>query len=402
MPGGAPATWKGPMLVLAILLGGCATRPFEQPPGLDVDLLRQRAETVVENDVRVSATIPSREELDAIFGIELSSRGIQPVWLEIENRSERRFNFLRTGLDPEYFSPREVAFAFYGSLSEEGRRDLDRHLERLSFENPVDPHSTVSGFVFANEDRETKFVGVDLVGRGWSAHLSLLVPLPDRSLSEGHVARIEAVVSESEPVRVDEESELRTLLEKLPCCAADAHGNQAGPLNLVLVGDMEVVGPALVRRHFRYTPMSPLYVFGRAQDLSGRKSDRWVAAQPHALRLWITNIRFQQKPVWIGQIITPLGGRFANTDKAPFVIDPDVDAARIDLVQDAIYSQLVSEIGFVVGAGAVSRSSPRMLPGGSRYHTDGLRAVMIFDGDPVSISEIGFLGWESLADHEGK
>jgi hypothetical protein len=389
------------VILLTVLAGGCATGKFEPPAEFDVGTLRERAKTVVEDDIRVSAVIPSRDESNTIFGIDLSSKGIQPLWLEIENDTDRQLHFLRTGLDPEYFSPREVAFAFAGSFSDEAKQKLAWHLERLAFENPVNPRSSDSGFVYTYEDRETKFVSIDLLSRGWSSHLVLLVPAPDRLLADDPVARVRSMLSESKPVHVENESELRTLLENMPCCTANEDGARAGPLNVVLIADLGALGPALVRRHYRYTPMSPLYVFGRPQDVSLKKADSWVAAQPHELRIWLTDILFRDKPVWIGHIGTPPGGRFAGAernDPTP-TFDPGVDEVRIDLVQDAIFSQLLSEIGFVKGAGAVASSSPGTTPGASSYHTDGLRAVLIFETDPVSLTEIDIIGWESLADN---
>ncbi len=72
------------------------------------------------------------------------------------------------------------------------------------------------------------------------------------------------------------------------------------------------------------------------------------------------------------------------------------------MVQDAIYSQQVTEIGFVKGAGPVASSSPRTTPWGSTFYTDALRAVLIFDSDPVSLTEIEFMSWERLTDHYGQ
>jgi hypothetical protein len=389
------------MVCLVIFTSGCATSTFVRPAIVDPGALRQRAEIAVADDIRVSVAIPSREESMAILGIDLSEKKIQPVWLEIENNSDRPVYFLRTGLDPEYFSPREVAFAFFESMSDDGKKRLVQHIESLDFRDPIAPHSSVSGFIFTNEDQDTKFVSVDLLSRGSSSHLTLLVPIPERSLTEDHVAKIHGMIAEAKPLHVENESQLRSLLEKLPCCTASENGVQGEPLNVVLIGDLDAIGPALVRRHFRYTPVSPLYVFGRPQDLSAKKVGGWVATQPHVLRLWLTKIRFQGKLVWVGQISTPKGGRFAGatSDGSLPVIDPDVDEARNDLVQDLIYSQLVTEVGFVKGMGSVARSSPRTTPGGSIYHTDGLRAVLIFDSQPVSLTEIEFMSWERLADH---
>jgi len=83
-------------------------------------------------------------------------------------------------------------------------------------------------------------------------------------------------------------------------------------------------------------------------------------------------------------------------------IDSFVDEARNDLIQDVIYSQCLVKMGFVKGVGRVIASIPQKLPSGATYHTDGLRAVLMFEQRPVSLSEIEFLGWERLVDHYGQ
>ena len=132
------------------------------------------------------------------------------------------------------------------------------------------------------------------------------------------------------------------------------------------------------------------------QDLSGHKISRWVAPQPHTLRLWLTPLRYQDKPVWVGQVSTVLGGRFA-VGQGTRRIEPDVDEARNDVVQDLLYSQAVSKIGFVQGRGTVGalESAQTHTP----YPTDRLRAVLVFGRRAVSLAEIDFFDWESLIDH---
>ncbi len=66
------------VLCIALLMGACATT-FEAPaPISDVDdaALRERARTVVEDGVRVSAAVLSVEESKAIFGVDLAARHI--------------------------------------------------------------------------------------------------------------------------------------------------------------------------------------------------------------------------------------------------------------------------------------------------------------------------------------
>jgi hypothetical protein len=51
------------------------------------------------------------------------------------------------------------------------------------------------------------------------------------------------------------------------------------------------------------------------------------------------------------------------------------------------------------GAGSVSAAEPGQTPDGSSYHTDGLRTVLVFGGNAVSLAEVDFFDWERLVDH---
>lgn len=387
---------------LALLAGACAA-PFERPGSLDVSALRARATTEVDEGIRVSAAVPSAEESRAIFGVDLPAKGVEPVWLEIENGSSRRIWLLPTGLDPEYFSPREVSFGFHTWLSGDSNAALDEHLEYLNFESPVQPGATVSGFVYTNAERAAKVITVDVFSGGWATTVTMVVPIPGSETGAERLALVSMLTAEAR-VDVDDEGELRSLLEKLPCCTTDAAGEPAEPLNIVLIGELGEVAPAFQRRNFRYVPVEPRYVLGRVQDLSGDKQSLWVPGQPHVVRLWLTDMRFRGDPVWLGQVSTPLGGRFAEPagDATARPIEPDVDTARNDVVQDLMYSQMLAKLGFVKGVGRVSASSPRPAPGGGSYYTDGLRAVFLMGDDNSSLSEIGLFDWERLADHQNR
>ena len=65
----------------------------------------ERAVTQVKGEVRVTAAVMSKKETEQAFDLDLYDKGIQPVWLEIENKSTEDFWFVRRGLDPNYFSP---------------------------------------------------------------------------------------------------------------------------------------------------------------------------------------------------------------------------------------------------------------------------------------------------------
>jgi hypothetical protein len=387
------------MYIVMIIMACAAT--FERPGLFDDTSLRKRSQTIAEDSIRVSTTVPSPEESKAIFGIDLEKKKIQPLWLEIDNNTDQQIYFLPTGLDPEYFSPREVSFGFHRSFSKSANTQLDEHIESLGFRYIIDPHSTSSGFVFTNSDEGSKFVTVDLIGREWTKSFTLIVPTPDRKFSEDHYNRLSSMINSSELIEAEDDSRLRELLEQLPCCTSSKDNVPSEPLNIVLIGKIQDISPAFVRRNYRYRPVAPMYVFQRPQDVSISKRDRWVSPQPHVLRAWLTTIRFQNKPVWIGQVSTPLGGRFAHAtaDGKDADIEPFVDEARNDLVQDIIYSQSLVKMGFVKGVGRVMASTPQKIPRGATYHTDGLRAVLMFEDRSVSLSEIEFFGWERLVDH---
>jgi LssY C-terminus len=387
-------------LALLLLTGACAST-FERPAPFDDESLRARAVTRTDDGIRVSAAVPSRDESRSIFGVDLDQRGIQPLWLEIENGSERSVYFLPTGLDPEYFAPLEVAFLYGGPFRDEGKAALAEHLEALSFDSrsPIAPGETVSGFVYANRAAPSMMVQVDLIGREWSDSIGLVVPVPGTEAAQQRMAALSGLYTESDVVEIDDEPALHRALEELPCCAADQTGARGLPLNLVLIGKLDEWGPAFVRRNYRYAPASPWYVFGRVQDLSGHKVSRWAAPEPHTLRFWRTPLRYHGNPIWVGQVSTSLGGRFAAAGEGTQRIEPGVDEARNDVVQDLLYSQALAKIGFVKGAGSVSAAGPGQTPEGSSYHTDGLRTVLVFGGNAVSLAEVDFFDWERLVDH---
>lgn len=385
-------------LALLLLTTGCAAT-FERPAPVDEQPLRARAVSRTVNGIRVSAAVPSASEARSAFGVDLQEHGIQPLWLEIENGGKRTFYLLRTGLDPEYFAPQEVAFLYKGSFNDEGDAALGEHMEALSFNSrsAILPGETVSGYVYVNTTDPTMMVNVDLIGREWSDRIGLVVPVLGTEASQQRLAALKRLRAETEMMDISDEATLRSALEALPCCATDKTGDLGLPLNLVLIGELREWGPAFNRRNYRYATADPWYVFGRVQDLSGRKMSRWVPPQPQLLRIWLTPLRYRDQPVWVGQVSTRLGGRFAAPDENTQRIDPNFDAARNDVVQDLLYSQGVVKIGFVEGArprSGIEAPSTQAFSG-----NDGLRAVLVFSQEAVSLADIDFFDWERLVDH---
>ena len=143
-----------------------------------------------------------------------------------------------------------------------------------------------------------------------------------------------------------------------------------------------------------FSPMSPLYVYGRKQDVAIQRARSTIHMRNH-LRIWLSPMRFQGKPVWVGQISRDIGVRFTSKSSTltTHKIDPDVDEARNGLVSDLIYSQALVRFGFVKGVGKAPRNEPRQNLTGDPYYTDGLRVVLWFEDRPLSLTEVEFIDW---------
>ena len=92
---------------MALLLSACAT--FKKPAAINETPIQGRAQTKEANGIRASTALVGDEEARQIFGIDLSEKNIQALWLSIENNTDRPILLLPTAIDPEYYAPLEVA-----------------------------------------------------------------------------------------------------------------------------------------------------------------------------------------------------------------------------------------------------------------------------------------------------
>lgn len=107
---------------------------------------------------------------------------------------------------------------------------------------------------------------------------------------------------------------------------------------------------------------------------------------------------YQGQPNWIGQASSVQGGRFAKESREIQGTEPNVDEVRNNFLQDVLYSQAVAKTGFVKGGGGAAVAAAQATPARSADHTDGLRAVMAFTDEPVSLSDIELFDWKRLSD----
>jgi hypothetical protein len=407
--------WIVPLATLLLVMQGCSA--FTPQP-LEKVAFKDRAKSSVNGNVTVTVAVPTIEEAKVIYGVELASRQIQSVWVEIKNESADTYWFSSSGLDPEYFSASEAAFGFHSSSVETNQR-IDEHFQKLQFKNPIRPGAAVSGFVLVNLDEGYKAIDIDLISRGAVKSFTFIIKDPDFK-GDHKLVDFETLYDSEDIINIEDEKDLRRALEELTCCTTNSKGNEYGdPLNLVLVGSKNDILAALTRRNwhpteimwsqaiwrtfksflqgerYRYSPVSPLYVYGRRQDIAWQKARGTINERNH-MRFWLSPIRFRGKKIFVGQISRDIGVKF--TLKSPtistHVIDPDVDEARRYFIEDLAYSQALASFGFVKGAGTVSKEAPKMNLVGDPYYTDGLRAVLLFEPRPFTLSDIGILDWE--------
>ena len=375
---------------LSLALAGCAT--WQAPPGIDDSALRERATTANGLDVRVSAVVVGEKTSQQMFGPDIEKANVLPVWIEVENRSPQHLWLLRSGTDPDYFSPLEVAWSMHKTLAGDTNASIDDHLHELGFDNPIPPGATHSGVIFINPQGGTTLLNIDLLGSKTLAPFSLFLHPDDHD----GPAPLTFQHPQAQITDYHDLDALRSALERLPCCATDASGAvQGDPLNVVLIGTMADIGAASIRRNYRrdvHDPDAAQRVFGREPDIVGRKQAQ-TGAPATWVRMWATPMQFDGRPVFVAQAGRPVGGRFASSGTGDIVLHGDVDEARNLLVQDMMYSGGLEKLGFITGVGEAAEASPRSAFEGASYHTDGLRAVMFFATRPLSLSDVQILDW---------
>ena len=402
------------LLLFVLLVAGCAVSP-KQTESLDY---RARAETRVDGDIRVSAVVLSPQETERTFPTPLAKKRIQPVWVEIDNQEEKAFTLMLLSLDPEYFSPSEVAWRFRGQseMSFDDLMDLflEKHLPVI-----IAPRSNVSGYVYTNLDPGAKAFAVELVGEQDIRTFEFVQVVPG---FEADFMRVDfkQLYEPGETQDLDH-SGLREYLEKLPCCVLGGDRKNPGdPLNLVLVGDGRHILATLVRNgwdltetmrrdtvwrtaassifgsHYRTSPVSPLYLYERSQDFALQKARHNVNERNH-LRLWLAPVTLDGQSVWVGQISRDIGVKLTSKTFVTHKIDPVVDEARLYITLDVAASESLHALGYVKGVGYSDRDAPRFNYTRDPYYTDGLRVVLILGEGRNPLSDVDFLPWEQPA-----
>src|SRR5262249_47821705 len=408
------------ILVGAVAIAFSFLGSFRFSPDLSGDTsFIARAQQKVAAGIKVNISALGARESRLSFGEDLAKYNIQPVWLSIENATGEDLVFLPITMDPDYYSPYEVSYRFRGALSFAANRSRDEFFLKRQIASILPSHSTTTGFVYGVLDAGIKYARVVIAGKERLETFDFALPVPGPAFVGANI-RAENVFP-GKTIDIPELDSLRSTLAKQNCCTTNSDGTRNGdPLNLVIVeGQRDPIVPFVARGwhlarqlnvssaidtarafifrdEFLTSPVSPLYVFGRREDIVLQKARSTINERVHA-RLWLAPFTFYGRRVWIGQVSRDIGVRFTDQtwNLTTHKIGPDVDFDRGYLVQDLMMSGFVELYGYVNGVGATPASAPRTNLTGDPYYTDGLRVVVFLSNQTTPLGAIRRLpSWE--------
>jgi hypothetical protein len=398
------------------------TVAYEPHPADDSFLERRQEQT--RGGLTVTVAVLSDRESREHFGVPMARRGLQPVWIRVVNDSAVPVRLDLFSIDAAYYTPLEAAYVCHFSSGRRllgfgllawlyvpllplvvckliavrtANRRMDAHFKREGFRGvPILPGQDRAGVVFACLDEGSKNLDVQFMAEGQAFVFDFALPVP------GLAIRPESSTAEAAALEPLSDDRLRTWATDFARCTTNRSGTAEGdPLNLVVVGDAETIRQAfggrwdlaeaitvstclktarafLLDAEYRYSPMSALYLFGRAQDLALQRARASINERMH-LRLWRSPFSFEGAPVWIGQVSRDIGVRFTprTWNLTTHRIDPDVDEARDYVIDYLLSVSRVSRFGYVGGVGRATPDAPRRNLTGDPYFTDGQRAVLV-------------------------
>jgi hypothetical protein len=168
---------------------------------------------------------------------------------------------------------------------------------------------------------------------------------------------------------------------------------------------LEIAGSVIRDRPYPDAPVSPLFVFGRKQDLAFEKPVGDNARRRHHVRFWkAPELGRDGLPLWIGAVTFDRSvGLSHRTGQITHHIAPDVDAERDGLVDDLRRAGRLRVIYQVTGVGATlfGRNG-----GGDPYYTDGeIRVLVLVRGGvpneavPVELPSPPLIEWKDRIWH---
>lgn len=179
-----------------------------------------------------------------------------------------------------------------------------------------------------------------------------------------------------------------------PKTTVNAAGIPADPLNVALVGtqpeivrafvaagwapadpitfrtSLGIIASVLLKRPDSHAPVSPLYLWGRREDLAFEREVSGSARQRHHVRVWRSGtLGIGRRPLWLGAATYDRDvGVSRRTGEVIHHIAPDIDAERDTLVADLSRAEQLTQVFQVTGLGPTLFGHNG---DGDRYYTDG-------------------------------
>ena len=380
-------------LACAAILAGCGGRAYVHE-ATDLTEIRGRAETRTDGPIRVSASVPGREETTRIFGIDLYEQGIQPIWLEVGNSGTDQARYAMVSTDHAYFPPFEVAYKNRGGYSDEARGEMERHFNELAMPRYVDPGEARSGFVFTHAATGAKGFNVDVFSSADSFHFNFLLRVPGFVPDYANID-FDSIYARNE-LAVYHDDDIYDALRQLPCCSIDSEGDErGGAINIILVSGGSDLLKVLLRSAWVETSAAQSanqeasFLFGRKQDAVFRYESS-IDDSFYELRLWLAPMLSGDDRVWVGQV-----RHYFRTGRSFNRFDPDVDNARNVALQHFLYGQAVARAGWIAGEEIVPVESFWESLIRPSFFSDGYRIALWISGEPISLLDMKALDWDS-------
>lgn len=394
--------WRGSTaLVLALfLLSACATKPYQYESTLSFPVT-DRVIVQSENGLTVSTSVPTEDETRRLFGVPLYNRGIQPVWIKVENQSDEHVRFALSSIDRDYFSPLEVAYIHKKGFSKKARTDMERRFYETGMPRHIPAGETRSGYVFTHASPGTKSFNVDLYGNGSDHNFAFFVTVPG-FVPDHQEVNFKNLYSHDELLNYDLSGFRNALMEQQWTTYSET-GQPGLPISLVIVGNGLDTLKALLRAGWYEQPSvreiadksKAHFMFGRLPDASFgiKRSDK---SERNELYLWQSPIRVNGMPVWMARV-THFIGQKTQIQQVLFGarIDPDLDEGRNYFMQNMWYSQCLDQLAWQKIIDPITVEERRTDFAGTEYFTDGYMVIAWLSGDPVSLVDTKRVNWDT-------
>ncbi len=189
-------------------------------------------------------------------------------------------------------------------------------------------------------------------------------------------------------------------LETLPRRTTNAKHEKGDPINIAAIGsaaelqtamhaagwlvadsanrrtDIAIAKSVIFNRPDSTAPISPLYLFGRQQDIAFERQVGRSARRRHHVRFWLADsVLHEGRQIWLGDATFDLRAGISYRGFHPtHHIAPNVDEERDTLVANLVAAHEVTQLFTVSGMGIRVEAHNAE---GDRFDTDGERAVVV-------------------------